>query len=148
MWITEAGLFKGVSQRAMNKIGSESIDESYEQGATIFRAGDEANFFYVLAEGAIEVSAGARQSVHFTVNRPGAVIGLSALVEPFRYNTQASARTFSKLVKVPREAIEGVLKKYPEDGVLILRHLMALMAQRLIDAYEYLTPEVILRRVP
>jgi CRP-like cAMP-binding protein len=148
MWMTEAGLFKGISQRAVQKIGSECIDESYEQGSTIFRAGEEANFFYILAEGTVEVSAGARQSIQFTVSRPGAVVGLSALVDPYRYNTTASAKTFVRAVKVPREAIEQVLKKYPDDGLLILRHLIALMAQRLVDAYEYVTPEAVLLRVP
>lgn len=133
MWITETGLFKGAGQRAMNKIAGESLDESYEQGSIIFRVGDEANFFYVLVEGTVELSAGARQ---FTFIQPGAVFGLSALVEPFKHNTHASARTAAKVVKVPREAVEHVLKKYPEDGVLILRHLMAMMAQRLKDAYE------------
>lgn len=148
MWMTEAGLFKGISQRAVKKIGGECIDESYEQGSTIFKAGEEANYFYILAEGTVEVSAGTRQSIQFTVSRPGAVVGLSALVEPYRYNTTASAKTFVRTVKVPREAIEQVLKKYPEDGLLILRHLIALMAQRLVDAYEYVTPEAVLLRVP
>jgi CRP-like cAMP-binding protein len=136
MWITEAGLFKGASQRAMNKIGDESVDESYEQGSAIFRAGEEANFFYALVDGTVEISAGTRQNV-FTVIQPGTVFGLSALVEPFKHNTRASAKTAVKVVKVPRDAIEHVLKKYPDDGVLILRHLMAMMAQRLKDAYEY-----------
>lgn len=135
MWITEAGLFKGASQRAMNKIGGESVDQSYEQGSTIFRADEEANFFYVLVEGAVELSAGTRRNV-FTVIRPGTVFGLSALVEPFKHNTHAAAKTVVKAIKVPREAIEHVLKKYPEDGVLILQHLMAMMAERLKDAYE------------
>ncbi|HAR95701.1 MAG TPA: hypothetical protein DCR97_07035 [Deltaproteobacteria bacterium] len=133
MWMTEAGLFKGASQRTVDKIAGEAVDESYEQGSAIFRAGEEANFFYVLVEGTVELSAGTRQ---FTFIRPGAVFGLSALVEPFKHNTHALARSAVKVVKVPREAIEHVLKKYPEDGVLVLRHFMAMMAQRLKDAYE------------
>lgn len=133
MWMTEAGLFKGASQRAVDKIAGEAVDESYEQGSSIFKVGDEANFFYVLVEGNVELSAGTRQ---FTFIQPGAVFGLSALVEPFKHNTQATARSAIKVVKVPRDAIEHVLKKYPEDGVLILRHFMAMMAQRLKDSYE------------
>ena len=148
MWLTEAVLFKGISRRALTKIGGESIDESYERGSTIFKAGEEADFFYVLAEGTIEVSAGTRQGIQFSVSRPGAVVGLSALIEPYRYNTRASAKTFVRVVKVPREAIEQIIKKYPEDGVLILRHLITLMAQRLVDAYEYVTPEAVLLRMP
>jgi CRP/FNR family transcriptional regulator, cyclic AMP receptor protein len=138
MWITESGLFEGVSQQSINGIAAESVIESHEKDSTIFEAGEEANYLYILIEGAMQVSAGSRQKCDFTVNQPGGVVGLSSLLEPFRYNTRVSAKTPIQVVKMPREAIERVLKTSPEDGVLMLRHLMAVMGQRLIDAYEYI----------
>lgn len=138
MWITESGLFEGVSQQTINKIAAESVIESHEEGSVIFKAGEEANFLYILIEGAMQVSALGKQNFDFTVNQPGAVMGLSALLGPFKHNTQASAKTRVKMVRVPREIIQYVVKTYPEDGVLIQQHLMALMGQRLLDAYEYI----------
>ena len=148
MLVTEAGLFKGVSQRTVNKIGSVSVDESYERGAQIIKAGEQADYFYVLAEGTVEISAGKRETIHFEIGRPGALIGLSALFEPFTYTTSASAKTDVKLIRIPREAIENVVRKYPEDGILILRHLMGFLAQRLKDVYANITSEAVLLRVP
>lgn len=139
--ITEADLFKGVSQRAVSKIGGECTDEAFKRGAGIFKAGEEAAYFYVLLDGSVDISAGTKDSLHFAVSRPGAVIGWSALVEPFTYTASASAMTPVKVIKVPREAIEHVLKKYPEDGLLILRHLTGIIAQRLRDAYANVASE-------
>ena len=46
------------------------------------------------------------------------------------------------MVKVPREVMEHAMKKYPEDGFLIMRHLTGILAQRLRNAYRAASAEV------
>jgi CRP-like cAMP-binding protein len=142
MFIREADLFRGVSQRTIAEIGKESIEENYKTGDVLFREGEEAEAFYVLAEGRVDISIGEKEVVDFVVERPGEIFGWAALVEPYLRTGTATCITDVRVVKVAREVMERVMKKHPEDGFIIMRHLTGIIAQRLRTAYQAASSEV------
>jgi len=150
MIIKEAELFKGVSQRALEEIAAVSEEESCEVGADLFRSGEEAENFFVLEEGRVDVliAEGDHGGVHFMVSTPGEVFGLSALVEPYVYATTAKCMAPCKVLRVPREAVERVLEREPSDGVILLKNLVKLIAQRLRSAYNDLSGKVAMETAP
>jgi CRP-like cAMP-binding protein len=142
MFIKEADLFRGVSQRTVGEIGSGSIEETLKAGDVLFRESERSEAFYVLVEGSVEISVGEKEVVNFVVERPGEVFGWSALVEPYLRTGTATCITDVRVVKVPREVMERIMKKHPEDGFIIMRHLTGIIAQRLRTAYQAASSEV------
>ena len=142
MFIREADLFRGIAQRTLAEIGKGCSDESFSPGDVIFREGEDADALYVLVSGKVDVSIGERETVDFLVQRPGEIIGWAALVEPRVRTGTATCIEATKMVKVPREVMEHAMKKYPEDGFLIMRHLTGILAQRLRYAYRAVSEEV------
>lgn len=141
MIIQEADLFKGVSQKVTNEIASSSVEEVYKAGEMLFETGQSAEYLYVLEDGSIDIVVGERGSVHFVADESGEAFGWSALIEPFTYTASAKCITDSKVIRLSREAMEDILKKYPVDGLLIVRHLAGIIAQRLRNAYQNISAQ-------
>ena len=49
-------LFHGLSEGQLDEIGAITVDRGYKRGEFIFMEGDEANGFYIVAEGQVENS--------------------------------------------------------------------------------------------
>lgn len=141
MFIKEADLFQGVGVQTIGEIAMESTEMAFKTGEVIFREGDPAEAFYVLVEGNIEISIGERGAINFIVARPGEVFGWAALVEPYVRTGTAACTADTKVLKVPNDVMNRVMKKYPEDGLRIMRHLTSILAQRLRVAYQAASSE-------
>jgi CRP-like cAMP-binding protein len=141
MAIKESDLFKGVSQRFITKIANNSEEASFKRNSTIFKAGEKASHFFVLMEGAIDISLGRKESAHMSVSKPGEVFGWSALVEPYVYTANAKATKETRVIKVSRDLIEQAIGEHPAEGLAVLKNLTGIIAQRLRYAYKSLVPE-------
>ena len=144
MFAQEAALFRGVGVHAIEELATESIEKVFQSGDVMFREGDPAEEFYVLIEGSAEISIGERGTINFVIGRPGEVFGWAALVEPYLRTGTASCSANTKVLCVPSYAMERVMRKYPEDGLKIMRHLTGILAQRLRFAYESAASQVAL----
>lgn len=141
MAIKESDLFKGVSQRFITKIGNNSEEQSFKRNDVIFRAGEKASFFFVLVEGAVDISLGKREGAHMSVSKPGEIFGWSALVEPYTYTANAKATKETRVIKISRDLIEQAINEHPQEGLAVLKNLAGIIAQRLRYAYKSLVPE-------
>jgi CRP-like cAMP-binding protein len=142
MAIKESDLFKGVSQRFITKIANNSEEESFKKNSTIFKTGEKASHFFVLAEGAIDISLGKREGAHMSVSKPGEIFGWSALVEPYIYTANAKATKDTRVIRVSRDLIEQAISEHPAEGLAVLKNLTGIIAQRLRYAYKSLVPEM------
>lgn len=142
MAIKESDLFKGVSQRFITKIANNSEEESFKKNSTIFKTGEKASHFFVLAEGAIDISLGKREGAHMSVSKPGEIFGWSALVEPYVYTANAKATKDTRVIRVSRDLIEQAISEHPAEGLAVLKNLTGIIAQRLRYAYKSLVPEM------
>ena len=48
-------LFKGLSEPQLDDIGAIAIDRQYKRGQSIFLEGDEADGFYIVADGQVKI---------------------------------------------------------------------------------------------
>lgn len=142
MAIKESDLFKGVSQRFITKIANNSEEEIFKKNAFIFKTGEKASHFFVLAEGAIDISLGKREGAHMSVSKPGEIFGWSALVEPYVYTANAKATKDARVIRVSRDLIEQAISEHPAEGLAVLKNLTGIIAQRLRYAYKSLVPEM------
>ncbi len=144
MYAQEAALFRGVGVHAIEELARESTEKVFGTGDVIFREGEKAEEFYVLVEGSVEISVGETGTINFVLDRPGEVFGWAALVEPYLRTGTASCSANCKVLSVPSYAMERVMRKYPEDGLKIMRHLMGILAQRLRFSYDSASSQIVL----
>lgn len=142
MAIKESDLFKGVSQRFITKIANNSEEETFKKNSIIFKTGEKAPHFFVLAEGAIDISLGKREGAHMSVSKPGEIFGWSALVEPYIYTANARATKETRVIKISRDLIDQAISEHPTEGLAVLKNLTGIIAQRLRYAYKSLVPEM------
>jgi len=69
-----ADLFRGVSQRFITRIANSAEEQNYKKDSVIFKRGERASNFYVLAAGDVHIDIGATEGT-LAVNRPGEVFG-------------------------------------------------------------------------
>ncbi len=140
MAIMESDLFKGVSQRFITRIANGAEEQSYKKGAVIFKRGEEASYFYVLASGDVHIDIVETEAA-LAVNRAGEVFGWSALVEPYRYTATAKCVRDARVIKISRDIVEAAIKDHPGEGIAVLKNLTGIIASRLRYAYRQLVPE-------
>jgi CRP/FNR family transcriptional regulator, cyclic AMP receptor protein len=136
--IQESELFKGVTPRVLTEIANGSEEVAFRAGETIFNKGESSQDLYELIEGSIDLMALEREIVHLTVSRGGQIFGWSALVEPYTRTATARCATDARVIRIPRGSIEGAIERHPHEGVVILKNLMRIIADRLRAAYSYI----------
>jgi CRP-like cAMP-binding protein len=140
MAITESELFKGVSQRFITRIANAAEELNYKANSIIFKRGEQASDFYVLAAGDVDLEIGELEEA-LTVNRSGEVFGWSALVAPHVYTATARCVKDTRVIKISRDLVEKVIQEHPAEGLAVLKNLTAIIAGRLRYAYQQLVPE-------
>ncbi len=141
MFISESELFKNLSNAALESIKRHSFERDCEGDHLVFHAGEEANDFYILANGSVALVMGPAEEMCFVVSRPGEVFGWSALVEPYRYQASARCMVPSHLLVIPRQAVEETSRDYPADGTAIFKNLAGIVTRKLREAYQNIVSE-------
>jgi len=126
----------------IGEIADQAVEEEHRAGDLLFRSGEEAKDLYILEEGSVEIFIGERGGLRFIVDRVGEVFGWSALIEPHIYTASARCTADTKVIKIGKEAIEEIFNKYPADGLIVMRQLAGVIAQRLRNAYRSISSEV------
>ena len=136
MIIREIDLFEGMSEEIEQELAKVMEGESYNPGEIIIKEGDSADNFYVLQAGALNVKvAGARQTTHVAI-RPGEAVGWSSLAGRDTYTASVECAEPSKVVKINKNRLDQVLRRYPGAGLLFYKRLAGLVGDRLIKCYQ------------
>lgn len=135
MFIAESTLFKNLSQSALDVVRKHGSEKVYNSHDMVFREGDDAEHFYVLAEGSVHLAMGDEEELCFVVSHAGEMFGWSALIEPNRYRATARCTNPCRLVVIPRSAVDEVERDYPRDGIIIFKNLAGIVTERLREAY-------------
>ncbi|MBM3298555.1 MAG: cyclic nucleotide-binding domain-containing protein [Deltaproteobacteria bacterium] len=135
MIIQKADLFQDVSAETMNEISKIMVEQSYDKGSLVFKAGDPATCFYLIVDGTVRLSIGTEGKIDYTANRPGEAFGWTGMVDRPTYVATAECLAPCKVVKIDREKLNAVLGKDPASGTAFFKRLAAAVVQRLIDNY-------------
>jgi CRP/FNR family cyclic AMP-dependent transcriptional regulator len=133
-WLKKTELFRTLDESQLSALLSHSSVESFPEGKTIFRQGDEANHLYLLIEGMIDLSVKTGEKIDFLtskVEKEGAAFGVPSLIEPFRYNVTASCLKPSKVFVIDAARVRMEMEKDPRMGMEILKKLVSIYFNRL-----------------
>ena len=133
-WLKKTELFGNLNESQLNAILSRSSVESFPEGKTIFRQGDEANYLYILIEGMLDLSVKTGEKFDFLtskVEKEGAAFGIPSLIEPFRYNVTAICLKPSKVLVIDAGRLKTDMETDPKMGMEIMKKLVSIYFNRL-----------------
>ena len=99
MYIKQSELFMGTSMDFVKKFMDISEMSSHKKGEILFRENDPANFFFILLNGRVKLSAGQPKQVVYNAARNGEAFGWSSLIGGTVYSASAECLEPTKLLK-------------------------------------------------
>ncbi len=135
-WLKKTELFGNLNESQLNILLSHSSVESFSEGKTIFRQGDEANYLYILIEGMVDLSVKTGEKFDLLtskVEKEGAAFGIPSLIDPFRYNMTATCLKPSKVLVINAGRVKIDMEKDPKMGMEIMRKLASIYFNRLSE---------------
>ncbi|EQD26345.1 cyclic nucleotide-binding protein, hydrogenase accessory protein [mine drainage metagenome] len=99
----------------------------------LFHEGGPAQAFYLLREGkvALEIASPGGPPLTIQTIGPREVIGWSWLVPPHRWRFDARGLKATRLIAVDATTLRNAIDDRPDQGYLLLRHLVPVLAERL-----------------
>lgn len=131
-------LFEGMKQEFIEKVAQALTEETFEEGAFIFKQGDPATYLYFLMEGRVRVTVGAHGSVTKILSRPGEAFGWSSLVGRGTYTAATRCLCLTRVKKISAQKMNLLLETDPAAGLVFYRRLARFIRERLIDSYRIL----------
>ena len=116
---------------------SEEID--LPAGAKIFDECNEANEFYLLISGSVDLTYKSEEEYHpkskkvFPVGEinPEEVFGISSVLEPYEYNATALVSKDSQVIKMDGAMLRKMMKEDPEFGCSMMHQIAKAIMERL-----------------
>lgn len=125
-------IFSSLNGEELSGLAGLSVERSFQPNEFIFWEGDEANYFYVIAQGRIKVVKHASSGKEFIIAffEPGEMFGEVAVFESKPYPASAQAISASKVLGINRQNFLDFLATRPKVALRIIN----ILGGRLRDA--------------
>src|SRR4051812_10704256 len=126
VYLTRVPMFSHCTEQQLDRLASDVVERSVENGEGIIREGDAGEDFFVLADGAAEVTRGGRTVASLS---PGDYFGELALLDPAPRDATVTATAPSNLLVLSRKTFTNALDDLPALRTAVLTG----MARRIHD---------------
>ena len=144
--VKSSELFTDLEAGQLDKVVSMCRSNSYKEGSKIFIEGTEATELYILTEGTVALEMDLKPlpdrpaiPTAVEVARKGGILGLSALVEPYRYSLSARCMTNCTTLSIKGDLLRKRLADDPNFGYEVMKRLSRLINMRLAETRLRLT---------
>jgi CRP/FNR family transcriptional regulator len=130
-------IFAGLDDEALSAIGRLAFVRPYDRGECVFLEGEVLPAcFHVLLTGSLQIlkSSHAGKETAIRLIRTGELFGWAALLDTGVAPATARAMAPSRVMKIPRESLEGLLARHPALGL----RLITTLSERLREVHEQL----------
>ena len=137
MPLSSCFLFDRLSEPQLKTVLAISREKNIQKGEWLFREDEEAQHFYLIKEGAIELVTFVDENIEIPiamVRTKNGCIGIGALVPPFRYSLSARAAQDSNLLVFKREDLETLKQKDPGLVCIMMNNLAQKLLERLKES--------------
>lgn len=146
-------IFADMPSEIIAAIARNATLKSYKTGVVLFEEGDMATELYGLLEGEVALSVLFRdrvlkaevrheEYVHkrveiiekemvFETVAPGEIFAWSALIAPHQLTSTATCTESTQLIALPVDALDAIFERAPQAGVVFMKRLAEVIAQRL-----------------
>ncbi len=105
--------FKDLDQEGFKILFDNSFIRNYKKGDIILKEGDSGEEFFIIVEGAVEISTYKDNSiVNLALLKPGAILGEVSALNSTKRTATAKADIDSKLIVFKKIALLRLIKKY------------------------------------
>lgn len=134
--ISKNGFFAGMKDDYLDFLAANAQLIKEQAGDMLFRQGEPAKTFYLALSGRVTVGVPAIQGPGLQLQTLGAgkMIGWSWLIDPYRWDFQASVISDSELIEFDGEAILAQCEKDNTFGYELFKRFTNLMSERLTSA--------------
>lgn len=136
MFLGEVDLFKDMPQAVLEELSSISEEISIGRGEFALKAGQPAQYLYILKEGRARVVIGEKAYIHFLSCDPGDIFGWPSLVDRPIYTASVECLEDCKFIRIPKQRLSEILDRYPGSQASFYKKLAGVIGQRLISAYD------------
>lgn len=124
-------LFQGLSEAQRDDIVTIAVSHHFKRGQSIFLEGDEANGFYIVAEGQVKIFKtsldGKEHILH--IYGPGNPFGEVPVFSGSRFPANAQALVDSRILFLPRNAFVQLIARHPSLSMNMLGELSMRLRQ-------------------
>lgn len=141
--IAEQQFLAGMKPEFTEYLADHAQRRSLDRDEVLFRYDTAAEHFHLVVSGkiAIEVAAIEGPPLELQELGPGAILGWSWLIPPYRWHFQARAKDASEIIEFDGHAVRERCETDAEFGYEILKRFSALMSERLSSAREQMMEE-------
>jgi CRP-like cAMP-binding protein len=137
MPLSSCYLFRRLSETQLESVLAISREQQIKKDQWLFRENEEAQYFYLIKEGAIELVTVVDEHIEIPiamVRSKNGCIGLGALVPPFRYSLSARGAHDSNLLVFNRADLETLKRNDPGLVCIIMNNLAQKLLERLKES--------------
>ncbi|MCZ6782990.1 MAG: efflux RND transporter permease subunit [Proteobacteria bacterium] len=133
-------LFSGLSKTQARISALMTSMRSFPKGHRLMQLGDEGDEMYVVVDGELVASIPGEEGgrVQLNVSKRGDVVGEVAFFHGGRRTADVEALTDVRLIRLTRNNLERLRRRYPRIGAQLYRNLSEILASRLVRATERL----------
>ncbi|KAA3634658.1 MAG: Crp/Fnr family transcriptional regulator [Proteobacteria bacterium] len=115
-------LFEGLDERQLEQVMRSGHLSTFAPGALIVCEGDDSSCLYVIVRGAVKVFLGDEhgREVILRIENAGDYFGEISFLDGERRSASVMALTDSKLLIIPRRALDGLMRAFPEISQAML----------------------------
>jgi CRP-like cAMP-binding protein len=133
--LSEFPLFRDLPEELLDQIAALCDEETFSQGESVFREGDEADKLHFLLDGDIvlkvKLTSRPDSITVSAVNQRYESFGWSGIVPPFHYTASAICESDCKILTLPGKVLMKMLSDNSEAGFTVMKRLIELVASRL-----------------
>lgn len=132
-FLKEHPVFCRLSNQYLETLADHMEVINIDPGETVFEEGGDANDFYLVMEGTVDLYANraGKEEEWIQMIDVGGVLGWSWIVPPYRWVFSARTRDGVMLMRFDASAIRDLCERDPAFGYGTMKQICALLFQRL-----------------
>lgn len=135
--LRRAELFEGLEEGGARRLLEIGRPRTLRKGEYLFLLGDSADRLFVVLSGSIDLCfpltiGESVRDVCVETKAPGAALGWSALVKPYRFTLSARAADQAELVAFTRKDLDDLFAAEPALGCAFMRRIAELVGHRFL----------------
>lgn len=134
--IAQNPFFEGLDRDILDFLAQHASKKSLAAEEVLFVHGEQADAFYLILTGRIKVEVAAITGLPLGLQElePGAVLGWSWLIPPYRWHFQARADRPSEVLVFDGKEVRQRCEQDPAFGFALLKRFSTLMSERMEHA--------------
>jgi len=134
MPLSSCYLFEGLSQSKIERIIAITQEQQFQKDQWLFHEEQEATHLYLVKDGAVELVIKVEDAIEIpiAVIRPdNGCLGVSTLVDPYRYSLSARCLDDSTLMAISKTQLDELMDADAELRCIIMTNLATKLLNRL-----------------